>query len=96
MTSISGISRQKIIQQIIQSDNNLKPEAMTIIDEFILEGKKEGIQEGKKEGIEKGEKISIYDAYKRGKSLEMLSDFFDLPVKKIKQIIEEIENEIEQ
>lgn len=92
LTSISGISRQKIIQQIIQSDNNLKPEAMTIIDEFILEGKKEGIQEG----VEKGKKISIYDAYKRGKSLEILSDFFDLPIKKIKQIIEEIQNEIEQ
>lgn len=65
---------------------------MTIIDEFILEGKKEGIQEG----VEKGKKISIYDAHKRGKSLEMLSDFFDLPVKKIKQIIDEIEKEIEQ
>lgn len=61
---------------------------MTIIDEFILEGIEKG--------IEKGKKISIYDAYKRGKSLEMLSDFFDLPVKKLKQIIEEIENEIEQ
>lgn len=66
---------------------------MTIIDEFILEGVKKGKKEGIEKGIEKGKKISIYDAYKRGKSLEMLSDFFDLPVKKIKQIIEEIEIE---
>lgn len=40
-------------------------------------------------------KISI--AYKRGKSLEiMLSDFFNLPIEEIKQIIEEIGKEIEQ
>ena len=59
---------------------------MTIIDAFILEG----VKKKEKAGIEKGRKISIYDAHKRGKSLELLSDFFDLPVDKIKQIIEEI------
>ncbi len=75
---------------------------MSIVDEFIHEGKKigikEGIKEGKiegkiegiKEGIEIGKKMSIYDAYLNGHNIESIAQFFKLPIEKVRQIIEEM------
>jgi predicted transposase YdaD len=71
---------------------------MSIVDEFIHEGKKigkiegkiEGIKEGIKEGIEIGKKMSIYDAHLNGHSIESIAHFFNLPIEKIIQIIEEM------
>jgi predicted transposase/invertase (TIGR01784 family) len=94
LSAISGVSRQQVIQEVIQSDNNLKSEAMSIVDEFIHEGKKIGKIEGKiegiKEGIEIGKKMSIYDAYLNGHSIESIAQFFKLPADKIIQIVEEM------
>ena len=90
LSAISGVSRQQVIQEVIQSDNNLKSEAMSIVDEFIHEGKKIGKKEGIKEGIEIGKKMSIYDAYLNGNSIESIAQFFKLPTEKVTQVIEEM------
>ncbi len=98
LTSISGISRKEIIEKSNQIDNNLKSEDMDFIDEireaFLEKGIEKGREEGLYLGIEKGKKISIYEASLRGHSLELLSNVFGLPTDAIKQIIDEMKNNV--
>ncbi len=83
LTAISGITCQEVIQLAKESDNNLKSEAMSIIDEFIEEGK----EIGKEIGIEIGIAKSIINLYKKGMAAELIADYLDCPLSKVKQII---------
>ncbi len=96
LSNISGVTRQEIITKFIQSDNYEKSEAMTIIDEFILEGFEKGIEKGIYQGIEKGKKIAIYEAHLRGNSFELLSNVFGLSVNEIKMVVDELKNEFDK
>ena len=78
---VGGITKKEIDVQIEQIEDNIKKQAMYNYIEDILE-----------KGIEKGKKIAIYEAYQRGGDLDLLSRLFDLPTKKIIQIIEEVKN----
>ena len=79
LTAISGITRQEVIQLAKESDNNLKSEAMSIIDELI--------EEGKEIGIEIGIAKSIINLYKKGMTAGVIADYLDYPLSKVKQII---------
>jgi ABC-type Na+ transport system ATPase subunit NatA len=72
-------------------DNQSKKETMyKFIEEIEQKGEKRGEQIGKKIGIDLGEKITIFKAYQRSQDLTLLSRLFDMPEKKILDIIEEM------
>ena len=79
LTAISGVSRKEVIEQAKKSKNNLKPEAMSIIEEFV--------NEGIEKGIEKGIEIAIIRLHIKGVSAENIADYMDYPLSDVKQII---------
>ncbi len=81
LTSISGMSRQELIQKANQSDNNLKKEAMTIIEEFIEIGE------------EKGFAKSIIKLYQKGMSAELIAEYLEYPIDAVKKIIKNFEEQ---
>ena len=91
LAAISGMTREEIARKIEKSDNNLKSETMSIIDEFVEEGIEKGIEKAKKET-----KIKIYNAWKRGYTLKLLANVFEFSLQEIKNIIEEIKKETEK
>jgi predicted transposase YdaD len=54
------------------------------------------IAEGKAQGIEKGIEIPIVNAFKKGKSIEEIAYFNDLPVEKVKETIERFKKSMGQ
>ena len=90
LTTISGMSRQEIIEKAKNSNNNLKSESMTIIDEFI----QEGIEIGEERATRK-QKLNIYNAWKQGYQPELLANVFSLSLKEVNDIIEEMKTEME-
>ena len=57
----------------------------------FYDGKKEGIIEGKKEGLELGkinaQKEFVINLYQKKLSLEMISDYTNIPIEKVEEII---------
>jgi hypothetical protein len=79
LTAVSGITRQEVIQKAKKSDNNLNIEAMSIIDEFIEEGKEIGKEELRAK--------AIINLYKRGLNAEAIAEDLEAPIGYVKQII---------
>ncbi len=87
LASISGMTREEVIQLAKESDNNLKPEIMSIFDEFIEEGIEIGLEKGREEGIEIGVTKSIISLYENDVKAEMIAKYFNYPLSEVKQII---------
>jgi predicted transposase YdaD len=51
------MTRQQLFETVKKSEESMKVETMTIIDEFIQEGKELGIEIGQERGIEIGKEI---------------------------------------
>ncbi len=83
LIAILGITRNEVIERVKESDNTLKSETMTFIDEFI----EEGIEIGIERGIERGIEMSILKFYKKGMPTETIADYMELPLSDVKQII---------
>lgn len=80
LTNISGITRQEVIEQAIQLNNNLNPQAMSIIEEFI--------EIGREKGIEIGIFKAVINLHKKGMKAELIAEYMDIPLKEVKRIIE--------
>ncbi len=102
LTAVSNMNRNEIILKSKKMGNNMESEDFDIIEAlkeaFREDAREEGLEEGLEKGlflgIEKGKKIAIYEASMRGHSLELLSNVFGLPTDVIKQIIEEMKNDV--
>jgi hypothetical protein len=68
------ISEEEIIEQVESIDDSLKPKNMDYVSVLL----------------KRGEKIAIFKAYKRGSSIELLSQVFDLSPKMILEIVDEM------
>ncbi len=79
LSAITGMTRHEVIELAIQSDNNLKDEAMSIFEEIY----EEGIEKGIEIGIEK----AIINLYKKGMTAETISNYMEYPISDVKQII---------
>ncbi len=90
LTAVSGIKQKEIIIKSNKMSDNMETEEFDIIEALKEAFREKGIEKG----IEKGKKISIYEASLRGHSLELLSNVFGLSVDNIKQIIEEMKNDM--
>lgn len=71
----------------------LKAHRAEVIDVCITEYNEEKVmdairEEGREEGREAGREELILNVYKRGKSAEAISDFLDIPLEKVKKIIQ--------
>jgi predicted transposase/invertase (TIGR01784 family) len=93
LTSISGMSRKELINQANQSDNNLKKEAMSIIEEFIEIGQEKGIKIGEEKGIKIGEEKSIIKLHQKGMSAELIAEYLEYPIDAVKKIIKDFEEQ---
>lgn len=87
LTAVSGMKRPEIIQLAKESNNNLKPNAMSFLDEIFEEGVEKGREEGREEGIDIGISKSIIKLYKKGMNAEWIAEHFDYPLSDVKQII---------
>jgi hypothetical protein len=75
---------------------------LTITEEMIKQdpffemglekGKEIGLKEGKEIGIEIGQKLLIERLVKKGRSLEEISEFLDIPIEDIKKLLEKNKN----
>jgi len=54
----------------------------------LKEGEKIGIEKGKEMGIEIGQKLLIERLIKKGRSLEEISEFLDIPIEDIRKLLE--------
>jgi hypothetical protein len=54
----------------------------------LKEGEKKGLEKGKEIGIEIGQKLLIERLIKKGKNLEEISELLDIPIEKIKKMLE--------
>ncbi len=54
----------------------------------LKKGKEIGLKEGEKRGIEIGQKLLIERLIKKGKSMEEISEFLDIPIEDIKKLLE--------
>ena len=82
---ISGIPQKKILQEAFNSKNNLNPEIMSIVDEII----EIGIEKGIEKGIEIGNERDIINLYKKGVTIDLIADYLEHPIDKVKRIINE-------
>jgi predicted transposase/invertase (TIGR01784 family) len=83
LTAVSGMTRKEVVKLAEQSNNNLKSEAMSFIDEFIEEGKEIGKEIGKEAVLLK----AIINLYKRGMTSEIIAEDLEAPIGYVKQII---------
>ncbi len=63
-------------------------EEMIKQDPFFEMGLERGLKEGEKIGIEKGQKLLIERLVNKGRSLEEISEFLDIPIEDIKKLLE--------
>ncbi len=97
LRAISGITREQLIEKVKQSDNILKPEAMSYVEEFIEEGKLIGEEIGLEIGKEIGKEIGIFEEkkrtalffYQKKMTLQTIAEYVDLPLEQVKTIVEE-------
>jgi len=54
----------------------------------LEKGKEIGLKEGEKRGIEIGQKLLIERLIKKGRSLEEISEFLNIPIEDIKKLLE--------
>ena len=67
----------------------LKAHRAEVIDVCITEYNEEKVMDAiREEGREEGREELILNVYKRGKSAEAISDFLDIPLEKVKKIIQ--------
>ncbi|MCB0562937.1 MAG: hypothetical protein KDD01_01025, partial [Phaeodactylibacter sp.] len=57
------------------------------------EGKEEGREEGREEGFNEKERIVVTRGWQKGISPEEIAELADMPVERVKAIIEELESE---
>ena len=89
LRAISGITRAQLIEKVNQSDNILKPEAMSYVEEFIEEGK----EIGEEIGVYKEKKRRAIFFYQKKMTLQTIAEYVDLPMEEVKKIIAEyVEN----
>lgn len=86
LTAISGMSSGEIKEKINKSDNILKSELMTIIDEFI--------QEGEIRGIEKERKDTIIRSWQNGIAVPMISNITGVPISDVEKVIADFQSKI--
>ena len=89
LSTVSGISRQQIIEKVNYSNNNLKPKAMSIIEEFIQEGKEIGKEIGEQIGVYNEKKRMTIFLYRKQMMFESIAEYVDLPIEEVKKIIAE-------
>jgi predicted transposase/invertase (TIGR01784 family) len=92
LTSISGMTSRQIREAAIQSNNDLKSEAMSLIDELIAEGIEKGIEKGEKQGIEKANRETIIRSWKNGIEISMIANITGLDIAKIKAVIADFQS----
>ncbi len=80
-----NITREQLIEKVNQSDNILKPEAMSYVEEFIEEGK----LIGKELGVYEEKKRTTIFFYQKKMTLQIIAEYVDLPIEEVKIIIEE-------
>ncbi len=81
LANISGVSQKIILQEAFNSKNNLNPEIMSIVDEII--------EIGIEKGIEIGKERDIINLYKKGVTIDLIADYLEHPIDKVKRIINE-------
>jgi hypothetical protein len=81
LANISGIPQKKILQEAFNSKNNLNSEIMSIVDEII--------EIGIEKGIEIGKERDIINLYKKGVTIDLIADYLEHPIDKVKRIINE-------
>jgi predicted transposase/invertase (TIGR01784 family) len=92
LTSITGMSNNDIREAAIQSNNNLKSEAMSLIDELIEEGTVIGIEKGTVIGIEKTITETIIRSWKNGIEISMIANITGVDVAKVEKVIAEFQS----
>lgn len=84
---------EKDIQQITKSRQAMGIEE-AILQEFKEKGLREGLEQGLEQGFAKGvnekEHIIITRAWKKGMPIEEIADLVDVPMEKVKAVIEEL------
>ncbi len=83
LASLSEMSGGEIKEKFNKSNNVLKSEAMTIIDEFVLEGEIKGIEKG----IEKEKQNTIIRSWQNGIAVSMISNITGLPIAEVEKVI---------
>ena len=79
LASLSEMSGGEIKEKFNKSNNVLKSEAMTIIDEFVLEGEIKG--------IEKEKQNTIIRSWQNGIAVSMISNITGLPIAEVEKVI---------
>ncbi len=80
LSIVSDMTETEIVEIFEDIPEPLKEEAMSTYDFFV--------KKGMDKGIEKGIEIPVVNAFKRGNNAEQIADFMDLPLEKVKTIIE--------
>ncbi len=60
------------------------------LEEGLEEGLQQGLQQGYVKGINEKELAVIFRAWKKGMPVEEIADLVDVPVEKVKAVIEEL------
>jgi predicted transposase/invertase (TIGR01784 family) len=94
LTSISGMTSRQIREAAMKSNNNLKSEAMSLIDELIEEGiekgEKLGIEKGEKQGIEKG--MKVIKLWLQGVQLSLIANMVGLSLEQVNKVIADFQS----
>ena len=87
LTSISGMSSGQLKEKINNSDNNLKSEAMNLIDEIEKQGEIRGEIRGEIKGIQKEKQNTIIRSWENGIAVSMISNITGVSIDEVKKVI---------
>jgi predicted transposase YdaD len=95
LTSISGMSSGQLKEKINNSNNNLKSEAMNLIDEIEqqgelrgeLKGKIQGEIQGEIKGIKKEKHNTIIRSWENGLAIPMIANITDVSIDEVEKVI---------
>ena len=91
LTAIAGMSSGQLKEKINISNNNLKSEAMTLIDEIEqqgeLRGELRGEIKGEIQGIKKEKQNTIIRSWENGIAVPMISNITGVSIEEIEKVI---------
>lgn len=87
LTAIAGMSSGQLKEKINISNNTLKSEAMTLIDEIKQQGELRGELKGEIQGIKKEKQNTIIRSWENGIAVPMISNITGVSIEEIEKVI---------